>query len=99
MTATATLVQQGPIKGMFTEKAALYELSQPHLYDGQLFDHLVISSIEEDHNGPWSTIAVVASPQGFVFLGTHYPYTHEGPEPDGHGHEAALAALGYELVG
>lgn len=98
MTPTATLVQQGPINGMFTEAAALYELSQPFLYEGKLFDHLIVSHLPKDKNGPEDTIALPASPQGYVFLGSGWAYNASGNDSEGHGHPAALAALGYELV-
>lgn len=97
MTPTATLVQRGPINGMFTEAAALYELSQPFFYEGKLFDHLIVSHLPEDKNGPEDTLALPASPQGFVFLGSDWAYNVAG-DVEGHGHLAALAALGYELV-
>lgn len=97
MTLTATLVQCGPINGMFTEGAGLYELSQPYLYEGQLFDHLVVSHLPEDHNGPEDTIALPATAQGMPFLGSSWAYNVQGTGAEGHGHQAALAALGYEL--
>ena len=98
MTATATLLRRGPINGTFTEKAALYRLSEPYIDSGKGFDHLLVSSIEADEFGPRDTLALVANEQGYVFLGENFPYQYEGDSDEKHGHEAALAALGYTLV-
>lgn len=96
MTATATLVQQGPINGFFNEGAGLYALSKPFSYEGAEFDHLIVSTIPADEHGPEDTIALVANASGQVFLGGDFPYEREG---SGGGHVEALEALGYSLAG
>lgn len=94
MTATATLVQRGPINGGFNENAALYALSEPFLYEGSQFDHLIVSTIPADEYGPEDTIALVSTSDGQIFLGGDFPYEKEG---EGGGHVEALNALGYTL--
>lgn len=94
MTATATLVQRGPINGGFTENAGLYALSEPLAYEGSEFDHVVVSTIPADGRDPEDTIALAAFPDGRVVLGGDFPYEREGAG----GHEAALEALGYTLA-
>lgn len=98
MTATATLVQRGPINGMYSESAGLYRLSTPFTDNGHEFGHLLVSSIEADEFGPRDTLALVADERGYIYLGEEFPYQYEGDLDDKHGHEAALAALGYTLV-
>lgn len=96
MTATATLVQQGPINGFFSENAGLYALSEPLTYEGSQFDHLVVSTIPADEHGPEDTIALVSDRDGRVVLGGDFLYEREG---EGGGHLEALEALGYTLAG
>lgn len=94
MTATATLVQRGPINGAFSELAGLYALSEPFDYEGYPFDHVVVSTIPADGQEPEDTIALAAYPDGRVVLGGDFPYEREG---SGGGHAEALEALGYTL--
>jgi hypothetical protein len=96
MTATATLVQRGPINGTFSEHAGLYALSVPYAYEGEVFDHLIVSTIPADEYGPEDTVALAAYPDGRVVLGGDFPYELEGA---GGGHAEALEALGYTLAG
>jgi len=99
MTETATLIQRGPLPGGGTKAAAHYELSQPVVYGGRLYDHVVVSSIEEDSEGPRSTVAVQADERGYVYMDNAvFLYEYEGEEESGHGHAAALAFLGYRVV-
>lgn len=94
MTATATLVQRGPINGGFSEHAGLYSLSVPLDYEGSEYDHLVVSTIPADGQEPEDTIALPAFADGRVILGGDFAYEREGAG----GHEAALEALGYTLA-
>ena len=96
MTATATLVQRGPINGAFSEHAGLYALSEPFDYEGLQFDHLLVSTIPEEPGWPEDTIALAANADGQVVLGSNFAYEMEGP---GGGHVQALEALGYTLAG
>ena len=96
MTATATLIQTGPIDGGFEASGALFALSKPVTYVGVEYDQLIVSVIDEDIAGPASAIALPRNENGFAYdFNEGLYFKHEGSLLT---HEQVLNELGYELV-
>lgn len=96
MTATATLIQTGPIDGGFHDSGALFALSEPVTYCGTDYDQLIVSVLGEDLDGPPSAIALPRNEDGFVYdFQAGLFYKNEGSLMT---HEEVLKELGYELV-
>ena len=96
MTATATLIQTGPIDGGFHDSGALFALSEPVTYVGVEYDQLIVSVLDEDIAGPASAIALPRNENGFAYdFETGLFYKDEGTLKT---HEQVLNELGYELV-
>lgn len=97
MTATATKVKDGPFDGRFpsfSERAALYALSEPLEHDGMFFTHAVVSAIPADSWGPQETIVLGSDSEARVFVSDVFPFHKEGMEDKA----GALRALGYEVL-